>query len=174
MENCISSYLCSFCIADAAWSPWLIRALLLVCGTLALFLGTTSYGTFVYSSGSGAFLGETSKHVIQLSLPSRNLCGMDAAIKILLFHEELQGLCLICKVLIYHFPDQLICSQLCHMILIIQDRRIYQPSYVCGLHHVTTAPHILEGVALSWCCVMFLLLACDDEKCCYRKYTEQH
>ena len=48
----------------------------------------------MYSSGSGAFLGETSKHVIQLSLPQRNLCGMDAGIKILLFHEELQGLCL--------------------------------------------------------------------------------
>ena len=40
-----------------------------VCGTLALFLGRTSGETLVYSSGSGAFLGETSKHVIQLSLP---------------------------------------------------------------------------------------------------------
>ena len=39
------------------------------CGTLALFLGRTSGETFVYSSGSGTFLGETSKHVIQLSLP---------------------------------------------------------------------------------------------------------
>ena len=48
----------------------------------------------MYSSGSGAFLGETSKHVIQLSLPRPDLCGMDAGIKILLFHEELQGLCL--------------------------------------------------------------------------------
>ena len=81
---------------------------------------------------------------------------------------------LICKVLIYHFPDQLICSKLCHMILIIQGRRIYKPGYVCGFNHVTAVPHILEEVALSWCCGMFLLLACDDEKCCYRKYTAQH
>ena len=48
----------------------------------------------MYSSGSGAFPGETSKHVIPLSLPRRDLCGMDAGITILLFHEELQGLCL--------------------------------------------------------------------------------
>ena len=48
----------------------------------------------MYSSGSGAFLGETSKHVFQLSLPRRDLFSMDAGIKILLFHEELQGLCL--------------------------------------------------------------------------------
>ena len=60
------------------------------------------------------------------------------------------------------------------MILIIQGRRIYQPSYVCGFHHVTAVPHILEEVALSLCCSMFLLLACDDEKFCYRKYTAQH
>ena len=34
--------------------------------------------------------------MIQLSLPRRDLCGMDhAGIKILLFHEELQGLCLV-------------------------------------------------------------------------------
>ena len=37
-----------------------------------------------------------------LSLPRRDLCGVDARIKILLFHEELQGLCLMMGYDVYY------------------------------------------------------------------------
>ena len=45
--------------------------------------------------------------MIQLFLTRRDLCGMDAGIKILLFHEELQGLCLMMGHHLYYYMQLL-------------------------------------------------------------------
>ena len=128
---------------------------------MALFLGRTSYGTFVYSSG--AFLGETSKH-FQLSLPRRDLCGMDSGKKILLFHEELQGLCLMMGYDLYY-----------HMQLLQKNFISELTKLRLRVSPCNNSPTYIGRSGSLMVCWMFLLLACDDEKCCcYSKYTEQH